>query len=293
MGRSKKPAVEIEAEEMDLEAEVDEAAEMELSDDADEIAEALAAEEAEEETEVKEEQKPARKPRARKPRTPRKKAEPAASLLESMSTTEDEEKEPEVVVAEAEEEAPAVEAKEEKEEAPKKRAPRAKSEKKTDLQTAIENFEGNPDTLREDLTVASVAIQKSMDNMAKQWGTVNEISTSVCTNLERVNTMLREAPAQDRFKTPIARPAAITKAAVAISVFSVVLSIVSLLLSQSARQAALEKAPIAVTAPAPRVETTNVTRPQALAFGQIPQKRTTKSTPVRPPLVQRTKKRSR
>lgn len=259
MARTRKPK-DTEAEDLDM--EMDEATELSLQEeDPDEETEAKASEEKTKEASEEKEEKPKakRKPRARKPRA-RKKTEPVASLLASMSsdeTGEDEEEtkpEPtlEVEAAVAEDVVVANSSEEE----PKKPARRRRAAAEPEMPE-----EGDSGAIREDVAIASVSIQKTMDTMAKQWGTVKEISSSVCSQLERVNTLLKEVPQQDLFKTPVAKPAPITKLAVGVSAFSVVLSIVSLLLAQSARQKAFDRlggsAPIAMaakTAPAPTAD---------------------------------------
>jgi len=212
MGRSKKTDL-IE----DLEPELEEAMEaegLEAADDSetseDESEEIEASEDTDDEEEVVVKKRQARKPRA--PRKPRaKKAEP--SLLAAMSESVEEKAEeatpaPEmavVVAAEAETET-------ETEKPARQRAKRVTKEE-----------------------------QEEADVVGKPWVAVKEISGSISSNLERVNQMLREIPQQELFRPPVAKPAAITKVAVGMSFFAIVLSLVSLLLSQSARQVALER----------------------------------------------------
>jgi len=204
MGR-KKVQDEIENLEPELE-EAMEAEALEAADDSEEETEVEAAEDSdEEEVEIK---KPARKPRARKPRAPKKTEEP--SLLAGMSKTIEEE----AAEENAEEVVVEVAAEAEAEEKPKAARGRKKADKEE---------------------------EKEIEVVAKPWAAVNEISASISSNLERVNQMLREIPQQELFKPAVAKPAAITKVAVGMSFFAIVLSFVSLLLSQSARQVALEQ----------------------------------------------------
>lgn len=240
MAKSKRTQVDTENLELEeaLEAEGLEAADEELDEP-----EAIEAsdEDDEEEAEVEEKKKPARKPRARKPRA--KKAEP--SLLGAMSEPIEEKTEEKAeaetpaleVAAVAEEEAPA----------PKPRAKRV-----------------------------TKAEQEEADAIGKPWVAVKEISGSISSNLERVNQMLREIPQQELFRPPVAKPAAITKVAVGMSFFAIVLSLVSLLLSQSARQVALERFAAPTSAIAQVAPTTE---PKQLAFeASMPKRKPQRST---------------
>jgi len=205
MGR-KKVQDEIENLEPELE-EAMEAEALEAADDSDEEIEVVAAEDTDDDEEV-EVKKPARKPRARKPRASKKTEEP--SLLAGMSKTIEEE----AAEEKAEEVVVEVAAEADVDEKPKAARGRKKAEKED---------------------------EKEIEVVAKPWAAVNEISASISSNLERVNQMLREIPQQELFKPAVAKPAAITKVAVGMSFFAIVLSFVSLLLSQSARQVALER----------------------------------------------------
>lgn len=100
-----------------------------------------------------------------------------------------------------------------------------------------------PHVKKEDLAVAEVSIQKSMESMVKQWSTVKDISGSVCMNLEEVAKVLQglqmsQQEAQDDASRKNRHQTALhTKIAVAASSLAIVLSLISLGLAQSARQA--------------------------------------------------------
>jgi hypothetical protein len=96
----------------------------------------------------------------------------------------------------------------------------------------------------EPVAIASASLQQSMDAMVRQWSNIREISQSVTANFERVNALLQELPAkvvemEKSFKQPPMKPAFLTKVASVASVIAIVFSLLSLSLSQSARQAVL------------------------------------------------------
>lgn len=185
-------------------------------------------------------------------------------------------------------------------------------EKGTPVEKAIEFFEGQRQQAKgsaplstqkgfpEEFTFATASVQTSMENMAKQWITVKEMSTSVCSNLERVNALLKEPTAFEKGKgVPPTRSLAMVKMAMAVSAFSIVVSVVSLLLSQSARQVALERsqfsAPVASKAN-PSQENLAKHEPgvtnanQSLAMSSWQSRRTTKSIPMAKPQATSRKK---
>ncbi len=184
-----------------LEPEMDEA--LEAVEEADEEIDLEAADEVDGEAG---EEKPARKARARKPRA--KKVKEPTSLLATMAEPVEE------AQTEEEAEAEGFEAKDEEKPAAKPRG-RRKSPAAEEKEEA--------------------------EAVAKPWAAVKEISVSISSNLERVNQMLKEIPQAELFRPPIAKPAGITKVAIGMSFFAIVLSLVSLLLSQSARQVALDR----------------------------------------------------
>lgn len=232
MGRSKKTNDELE----NLEPELEEAMEAEALEAADGDTEA--------EEEVAEE-KPARKPRARKPR---KQAEPK-SLLGAMSK-------------------PVAEEKEETESETEEQELDLSSESEEVIAEPVEEKKTAP--RRKRATAAEKAEAAEVEEVAKPWAAVKDISATISANLEKVNQQLREIPQQELFRPPVARPAGITKVAVGMSFFAIVLSITSLLLSQQARQVALEQiaSPAAVVQSVP----TAPGAPQQLALESIRRK---------------------
>jgi hypothetical protein len=131
------------------------------------------------------------------------------------------------------------------------------------------------------VNLASASIEKSMDTMVRQWSSVNDISTNICSNLEKVTKLLTEQTQDlEALKAPVAKPSPIARWAIAASAAAVVLSVVSLSLSQSARQEVLsQNAPTAITrkAPAPvelpRVHRAQVATPVAEAKKPEPARR--------------------
>ncbi len=223
MGRKKKDQIEdleVIAEELDSELEVDE--------DAEEQFEAAATEEVEEnveaEAEPEEEKKPAKKPRRRRSRT--KKADTISNLLEGASEPIEEEApapipepEPEPVKAPVRAKAPVV-------------APA--------LQTPVV---APPAPVATPAPIAAyVAPKDPNEALVNHWIAIREITSAVGTNLERVSQIVKDIP-QDyaealsaAFKPPAPRPSPLAKLAAGVSAFALLLSFISLALSQSVRQ---------------------------------------------------------
>lgn len=101
-------------------------------------------------------------------------------------------------------------------------------------------------SMRQDVSVASAAMHKTMDSMTKQWGSVKDVSETVTTNFERVAKHLQELndsyhhSMKDLIKHQAQqhtrRPSTITKVAVGFSGIALILSLISLAFSQSVRQ---------------------------------------------------------
>ena len=107
----------------------------------------------------------------------------------------------------------------------------------------VDAAETSPTQVREDVTIAVEGVRHTMDTMARQWNLVKEISGGVVQNLERVNGLLHEIPAQAPVEpvAPAPRNSYVTKIAVGFSGFALLLSAISLVLSQNARDKALER----------------------------------------------------
>lgn len=202
MGRRKSVEEEV------LENQTEESVEEEIVDEA-ETVEAELLTETEEPVEEKAEAPKRRQRRPRKPKTPELSVENAAKEVEDTTQVEAVEETPEVT-----------------------KQPQRRSRK---------NAEPN---YKEDLEVAATAMQKSMDSMVKQWTAIEQISGQVSSHFEKVTQALKPKPeyldTQDLIRPQLAnRPPFITKFATAASIVAVVFSLVSLSLSQSARQVAL------------------------------------------------------
>ena len=150
--------------------------------------------------------------------------------------------------------------------------------------------------------VPATNMQESLEAIAKQWLAIKEISNGVCTNLERVNSLVKELPTnyaaalQEVMKPPAPRAAGLTKMAVGFSVVAAILSMLSLSFSQSARQALLSRESSALamsrsndsTTAAPRAATPAPSQPAEIAAVQ-PAVRRTAPAPVRAQPRQRAK----
>jgi len=237
MGRRKKTDEELELiEPQASEEDADEAEETENADQAEasEEAEVEAEAEAEEEAPKKAPPKP-RKPRQRRSRAKKNETTAVAAGLDGMAKAMEpvpaETKTPTVLVIEP-----------------------------TTASLAAAGVNGADSTqLRADAEVADLSIHKSMDSMVKQWASVKDISTSVCTNLDRVATVLQTLQTEhtstvnELSKQGVAKMGLANRISVAVSAIAIVLSLISLSFSQAARQALFnktnpEKAALAATA---------------------------------------------
>ncbi len=215
-------------------------AEMEEAMEAEEIEAAEAALE----EEVEEDEAPKKRaPRARKS-TPRKRKEPSgpvAQLFEAASKVED------VVM-----EAPSAPI--EAENAPAAPAPVAVEE------AAVVAAAPAP---------SPAAKRTAVPADAKAWATVDNISASISTNLEHVSKMLKEIPEQysgalnDLLKSPAPRPTILQKAAVGMSALAILLSIVSIALSNSVRAKVYSQELAKIEAPAKPVAVNRPARAEA------------------------------
>jgi hypothetical protein len=93
----------------------------------------------------------------------------------------------------------------------------------------------------------AAASGETADANLKQWQSIHAISLGICQNLERVNAMVKELPANyadaigELLKPPAPKPSPLTKLAAGVSIAAAILSVLSLSLSQSARQAVLNR----------------------------------------------------
>jgi len=111
--------------------------------------------------------------------------------------------------------------------------------------------QASPENLQKDVSIANASIESSMDSMVKQWGMVKDITTTVSSNLEKVTKLLTEQTEDlEALKAPVAKPSHIARWAIGASLVATILSVVSLSLSQTARQEALSKEVAHLSAPA-------------------------------------------
>jgi hypothetical protein len=233
----------IEADDSDLD-EVDEADDVELTEAEDSDPDKT--------TEIDLAGKPRRrKAAAKKPRAARKRKEPV--VVEEEITAVLEPKQIESAEIEA---APEFDSKKTEKAAERKSE---KKEKKPEPVAAAPDIEPvtrvspsksypEADHLREDVSIATAGLHKTMDSMVRQWSSVKEISGSICHELERVNTMLK-APApqiepadiKEYLKQAAPRITLANKIALGVSAAAVVFSIISLSLSSSTRHTLLEQ----------------------------------------------------
>ena len=98
---------------------------------------------------------------------------------------------------------------------------------------------------KKDLVAAATASQKSVDAMAKQWESIREMTTAITSQLEKSSQAIKGIPDSiidahpELVRAPAHKSQLIAKFAIAASVVAVILSLLSLSLSQSARQAVL------------------------------------------------------
>lgn len=99
--------------------------------------------------------------------------------------------------------------------------------------------------LREEVAVASVTVQRSMESMVKQWVQVKEITGTLATNLERIQKQMADLQANyddalERLNRQVPmKPAPISKVAMAVAGLSIVVSLLSFSFAQSARNSHL------------------------------------------------------
>lgn len=204
MGRRKQEDLSEQIENLEEETTSEaEAVEEELAPDSEEAAEVVA----EAEEEVKEE-KPKRQRRSRK--------KPEAAEVKAE----------EVAEVEAVAEEPVQEAAPEK---PKRQSRRGKKQ---------------ADTPEAQIELATDAMRKSMEDMVSQWERIQQISGAVSAQLEKVSHIVKPSiqefvDTQDMVRPQNPKSQFITRFATAASIIAVLFSVVSLSLSQSARQVAL------------------------------------------------------
>ncbi len=179
---------------------------------------------------------------AKKPRAPRKKKEPAVVSEEITQVLE-----PKVEAA-PKKEKPAAE---KKAEAPKPQPKKTEIvEPVTEVVPSAPVAAHKPDHLREDVSIATASLEKTMDSMVHQWKSVKEISASITHELERVNTMLKTPAVQadpadikEYLRQAAPRIAFANKIALGVSAAAALFSIISLSLSSSTRHRLLEQIP--------------------------------------------------
>jgi len=128
----------------------------------------------------------------------------------------------------------------------------------------IRNTDPSPShvSLRQDVSVTSATMHKTMDSITKQWGSVKEVTESVTSNFERVakqlrdlsdsyNSSMKEIIKLQSQQTP-QRPSTISKLAVGFATLALIVSFLSLAFSQSVRQTVFDTG----SGPAAKVLTT-------------------------------------
>ena len=131
--------------------------------------------------------------------------------------------------------------------------------------------------MKKNVALAATTAKKSVESMEKQWEAIQEISQGICANLEKVQGLMKEIPStfsssmQELLKPPATKSSPLTKIATGASVIAIVLSLLSLSLSQTARQvaissqvAALSSAP-KIAAPLPLLERPRIAAPEIAA----------------------------
>ncbi len=121
-------------------------------------------------------------------------------------------------------------------EAPKPKRRRRQTRKKPALVLTGEAVETIMPEI--DLSTDNLKSDRNLEAITKQWILIRDISQSITNHLERVATVAKELPAQ---MTPVQKPqpSFVSKIAAGLSALALILSIVSLSLSQSARREAL------------------------------------------------------
>jgi hypothetical protein len=105
--------------------------------------------------------------------------------------------------------------------------------------SATENLD-----LSKEVAIAKETVEITMNTMVAQFNTIKELTTGVNTQLEKMNTLIKEmSPTQSSNLEDLVKPPVntqfITKFATAASLVAMLLSILSLSMSQSARQTVL------------------------------------------------------
>lgn len=138
-------------------------------------------------------------------------------------------------------EAVEVEAKEEPEKPKRQRRSRKKAEDVEAVGTELTVETKNEKNLKKEMDAACKAIENSMDSMLKQWSSVKEITSSISENLEKISSQVHSKTGQslDEFLLPKKeeKPSFLVKFAICASVVATLFSVLSLTMSQTARQA--------------------------------------------------------
>lgn len=154
----------------------------------------------------------------------------AMAEVEASSETESEEVE-----------AIEVEAKEETEKPKRQRRSRKKAEDSEAVGTELTMETKNEKNLKKEMDAACKAIENSMESMLKQWSSVKDITSSISENLEKISSQVHSKTGQslDEFLLPKKeeKPTFLVKFAICASVIATLFSVLSLTMSQTARQA--------------------------------------------------------
>lgn len=174
-------------------------------------------------------QEPTPKKRSKK----KKKAEQQAEAPEADESTPSEEPKEETETQEAAAEKPAP-----------KRKRRKSSPRK--VEATSEEMPQEVSEITEAISLTSAAMQKSMESMVKQWGTIKEITQSMNSQLGQINELFGTLPTSySKAVDEIARTQASKvspssqKTSVAISAVALVLAFISLVFAQSTRKTVL------------------------------------------------------
>ncbi len=144
------------------------------------------------------------------------------------------------VEAVAEESSEEVEAKDEEDKPKRQRRSRRKPAETEAVGTEIASETKTEKNLKKEMDAACKAIENSMESMVKQWSAVKEVTTTITQNLEKISTQVQSKTGQslDEFLLPKKeeKPSFLTKFAICASVVATLLSVLSLTMSQNARQ---------------------------------------------------------
>ncbi len=136
-----------------------------------------------------------------------------------------------------------LEAKDEEEKPKRQRRSRKKAENVDAIGTEISAETKTEKNLKKEMDAACKAIETSMESMLKQWSSVKEVTTSISENLEKIASQVHTKTGQslDEFLLPKKeeKPSFLTKFAICASVVATLFSVLSLTMSQTARQAIL------------------------------------------------------